>query len=135
MEVHRQSMSQELTPTGGKFSGEEVNTLLISKTRRLLMFTKTRISKDKRLLSGRDTTAGIRDGELSILTKHPRRDQVDSIKSMDCTSIDHSSSDPDSQCRELLNSFHGMPNLRDITKVEEINRLGDSTENPIPFKT
>jgi hypothetical protein len=48
MEVHRQSMSQELTPTGGRSSGEEAKTSSISTTRRLLMFTKTRILKDKR---------------------------------------------------------------------------------------
>jgi hypothetical protein len=55
MEVHRQSMSQELTPIGGKSSGEEVNTSSMSITKRPLMFTKTRILKDKRLSSGKST--------------------------------------------------------------------------------
>jgi hypothetical protein len=135
MEVHRQSMSQELTPIGGKSSGEEVKTSSTSTTRRLLMFTKTRILKDKRLLYGRDTTAGTRDGELSILTKQPRREHLEWTVNMDSISIDHSSSDPDFQCRESLNSFHGMLDLEDITKVEETNRPGDLTENPTPFKT
>jgi hypothetical protein len=50
-------MSQELTPTGGRSSGEEVNTLSISTTRRLLMFIKIRMLKDKKSLSGRDIMA------------------------------------------------------------------------------
>jgi hypothetical protein len=130
MEVHRQSMSQELTPTGGRSSGEEVKISSISTTRRLLMFTKTRILKDKRLLYGRDTTAGTKDGEFFILTKQHRKEQVDSIRNMDCTSTDHSTSDPDFQCRELLNLSHGMLESEDTMPEEEINRLGDSTENP-----
>jgi hypothetical protein len=128
-------MSLELTPTGGRSSGEEENTSLTFTTRRLLMFTKTRILKDKRLLSGESTTAGIRDGESCILTNLPRRELLDSIKSMDCTSTDHSSSDPDFQCRELWNLFHGMQDLEDTMPVEETNKPGDSIENPTPSKT
>jgi hypothetical protein len=41
-------MSQELTPTGGRSSGEEVNISSISRTRRQLMCIKIRILKDKR---------------------------------------------------------------------------------------
>jgi hypothetical protein len=125
----------ELTPTGGRSSGEEVNTSSTSITRRQLMSTKERIEKDKRLLYGESTMAGIRDGESCILTNLPRKDQVDSTKNMDCTSTDHSSSDPDFQCRELLNLFHGMLDSEDTIKEEEINRLGDSTEYRTPSKT
>jgi hypothetical protein len=99
------------------------------------MFTKTRILKVKRLLYGRDTTAGIRDGELSILTNQPRRELLEWMDNMDSISIDHSSSDPDFQCRESLNLFHGMLDLEDIIKEEESNKPGDSTEYRTPSKT
>jgi hypothetical protein len=135
MEVHRQSMSQELTPTGGGSSGEEVKTLLTSTTRRLLMSIKRRILKDKRLLFTEDTMAGIRDGELSILTNQPRRELLVWTMNMDSISIDHSSSDPDFQCRESLNLFHGMQDLEDTIKEEESNKPGDSTEYRTPSKT
>jgi hypothetical protein len=128
-------MSQEPTPIGGRSSGEEVKTSLTSTTRRLLMSTKTRILKDKRLLYGRDIMVGTKDGESSILTKQPRKEHQDSIKSMDCTSTDHSSSDPDFQCRELLSLFHGMLDLEDTIKEEESNKPGDSTEYRTPSKT
>jgi hypothetical protein len=128
-------MLHQLTPTGGRSSGEEENISSMSITRRHSMSIKIRMLKDKRLLFIRDIMAGIRDGELFTLINQRVKQQVDSIENMDYTSTDHSSSDPDFQCRELLNSYHGMPNLRDITKVEEINRLGDSTENPTLSKT
>jgi hypothetical protein len=86
-------------------------------------------------LYGKDTMAGIRDGELSILTKQTRRESQDSTEIMDFTLTDHSSSDPDSQCRELLNLFHGMLDLEDTTKVEENNKPGNSIENPTPLET
>jgi hypothetical protein len=128
-------MSPELTQDGGKSSLMKDNTSSISETIRHSMSIKIRMLKDKRSLSGRDIMAGIKDGELSILTNLPRKDQVDSIKNMDCTSTDHSSSDLDFQCRELLNLFHGMLDSEDTIKEEEINRLGDSTEYRIPSKT
>jgi hypothetical protein len=86
MEVHRQSMSQELTPTGGRSSGEEVKTSSISITKRLLMSTKTRILKVKRLLSGRDTMVLTKDGELFMLTNQPKKDLKDGMLNMDSIS-------------------------------------------------
>jgi hypothetical protein len=128
-------MSQELTPTGGRSSGEEVKTSSISITKRLLMSTKTRILKVKRLLSGRDIMAGTRDGESCILTNQRRKDRVDLTENTDCISTDHSISDQDFHSKELLNLFHGMLDLEDTIKEEEINRLGDLTEYRTPFKT
>jgi hypothetical protein len=131
----KKSTLHQLTPTGGRSSGEEENTSLTFIIRRLLMFTKTRIEKDKRSSSGRDIMAGTKDGELSILTNLSKKELPEWTVNMDSISIDHSSSDPDFQCRELWNLFHGMLDLEDITKVEEINRHGDSTEFLTPLET
>lgn len=132
---NRTSMSQELTPTGGRSSGEEENTSSISTTRRPSMSIKTRTLKDKRLLSGESTTAGTRDGELSILTSQRRKQAKDLTKNMDSISTDQCTSDQDFQCRELLNLFHGMLDLEDTSKEEESNRLGDSIESLTPLET
>jgi hypothetical protein len=67
----------KVTPDGGKSSNTEENTSSTSKTRRQSMSSKTRIKKDKKLSSGRDTTDGIRDGELSIKTSIPRSEVKD----------------------------------------------------------
>jgi hypothetical protein len=79
-------MSQELTPTGGRSSGEEVNISSISRTKRLLMSIKTRMLKDKRLLSGRNIMDSTRDGELFTLTNQPRKEHQDGIENMDSIS-------------------------------------------------
>jgi hypothetical protein len=130
-------MSQELTQDGGRSGGEEVNTSSISETRRLLMSTKTRILKDKRSLSGESTMAGTRDGELFILIQSNtrRKELQDGMENMDSISIELCTSDQDFQCRELSNSYHGMLESEDTIQEEEINRPGDSTEYPRPFKT
>jgi hypothetical protein len=65
------------------------------------MSIKTRILKDKRLSSGRDITAGTRDGESSMLTNLPRKEPRDMIVNTDSISIEHSTSDQDFQCGEL----------------------------------
>jgi hypothetical protein len=82
---------------GGRSSGEEVKTSLTSITRRYLMSSKTRMLKDKNVLSGRDTMAGTRDGELSMLIKLPRLDPRDMTVNMDSILIDQCSSDQDFQ--------------------------------------
>jgi hypothetical protein len=87
---NRTSMSQEPTQIGGKFSGEEVNTSSMSITKRPLMFTKTRILKDKRLSSGRNTMVWTKDGELFTLTNQPRKDLKDGMENMDSISWNHS---------------------------------------------
>jgi hypothetical protein len=97
MEVHRTSMSQELTQDGGRSSNMKDNTSSTSKTRRQSMSIKERMLKDKRLLSGRDTTEPIRDGESSILIKLLRNQQMDTAKNGASISTDYSTSDQDFQ--------------------------------------
>jgi hypothetical protein len=88
MENHKNSESTALHPTldGGKSSNIEENTSSTSKTRRLLMFTKVRIKKDKRLSCGRDTTDGTKDGELSMKTSIPRSEEKDTTSNSDSIS-------------------------------------------------
>jgi hypothetical protein len=125
-------MFQELTQIGGRSSYSKENTSLISKTRRQLMSIRTRILRDKRLSSGEDTMAGTKDGELSMLTKQRRKEVQDGIQDMDSTSIDHSSSDQNFQCGELLKLLDLMLDSEDITFQEEDNKLSNLTEYPIP---
>jgi hypothetical protein len=93
--------SQAPTLNGGRSSNTEDRTSSTSITRRLLMSMVEKILKDKRLLSGRDTTELTRDGLLSILTKQRKKLVRDMIENTDSTSTEHSSSDQDSQCKEL----------------------------------
>jgi hypothetical protein len=86
MVVHKKFTLHQLTPTGGRSSCTEVKTSLTSKTRRYLMSIKRKILKDKNVLFIEDTMAGTRDGESSMLTKQPRKEPQDSIKSMDSIS-------------------------------------------------
>jgi hypothetical protein len=52
-----------------------------------LISIKTRIKKDKRLLSGRDIMDGTKDGELSIKTNHQRlRVRDNTVPNSDSTS-------------------------------------------------
>jgi hypothetical protein len=69
------------------------------------MFTKRRTLKEQNVLSIEDIMAGTRDGELSMLTQLRKKDPRDMIKSMDSTSIEHSTSDQDSQCGELVKMY------------------------------
>jgi hypothetical protein len=73
-----------------------------------------------------------RDGELSTLTKQERKDHQDMTVDTDSTSIEHSTSDQDSQCKELLKLFPTISDSEDITIQEEDNKLGNSTESRIP---
>jgi hypothetical protein len=61
------------------------------------MFQETKMLKVKRLLSGRDIMDGTRDGELSILTKHPRNKPRAITADSVSTLTDHSISDQDFQ--------------------------------------
>jgi hypothetical protein len=96
------------------------------------MFIKTRISKDKKLSSGENTMAGIKDGELSILIKQPRKLQRDLTVNTDSISIDSSISDQDSQCKELLKLFLTILDSEDIPFQEEDNKPGSLIEFRIP---
>jgi hypothetical protein len=97
VEVHKRFGLLQQPQIGGRSSGEEVKTSLTSITRRYSMFIKRRMLKDKNVLFIKDIMAGTKDGELSMLTKLPRLDQRDMTVNMDSTSIDHYSSDQDSQ--------------------------------------
>jgi hypothetical protein len=79
------------------------------------MFIKTKMLKDNKLLSGTDTMVLTKDGELSILTKHPKKDLLDMTENTDSISIEHSTSDQDSQCGELLKLFPTISDSEDIT--------------------
>jgi hypothetical protein len=99
---HKKCTSTAPTQDGGRSSDIEVQTSLISETRRCLMSSKAKMLKDKRLSYTPDTTRLTRDGDLFMLTK-PRRSQVkDMTETSDSISTDHSISDPDFQCKELL---------------------------------
>jgi hypothetical protein len=96
------------------------------------MFSKERMLKDKRLLSGRDIMVLTKDGELSILTKLPRKEEVDSTLNTDSTSTELSISDQDSQCGELLKMSPTILDSEDSIIQEEDNKLGSSIEFRIP---
>jgi hypothetical protein len=92
------------------------------------MFSKERILKDKRLSSGRDTMVLTKDGELSTLTRQPRREDLDSTENTDSISTEHSILDQDFQCGELLKMFLTISDSEDSTMEEEDNKLGNSIE-------
>jgi hypothetical protein len=96
------------------------------------MFIKTKMLKDNKLLSGTDTMVLTKDGELSTLTKHPKKDHLDMTENTDSISIEHSTSDQDSQCGELLKLFPTISDSEDSTKEEEDNKLGSLIEFRIP---
>jgi hypothetical protein len=96
------------------------------------MSIKERTLKPKRLLSGKSTMDSTRDGELSMLTKLLRREDLDSTESTDSISIEHSTSDQDSQCGELLKLFLTILDSEDIMPEERDNKLGSSIEFRIP---
>jgi hypothetical protein len=62
-----------------------------------LMFTETKIKKDKRLLSGENTTVQTKDGLLSMLINQERKELLDTAENGVCISTDYSTSDLDSQ--------------------------------------
>lgn len=95
------SKSRTLTVAGSKSSDMKINSLSMSTTRRLLMLQETRMLKDKTFKSGTETTEQTRDGELYTLTLH-KTWLRDSIKTSVSISIDHSTSNQDSQCTEWL---------------------------------
>jgi hypothetical protein len=72
------------------------NSSQISKTKRYLMFLETEILKDKMFTSGRDMEVQTRDGELSMKLKKLRKELKEWVD-MDSESVDHSTSDQDSQ--------------------------------------
>jgi hypothetical protein len=70
-----------------------------------LMSSKVRTRKDKLFRFIIDTMVPTKDGRFSILTRRQRLKPRDSMKNLDSISIDHSTLDQDSQCRELLSAM------------------------------
>jgi hypothetical protein len=93
------------------------------------MFTKTRISKDNKLLSGRNTMDGTKDGDLSMLTQLRRKQLRAMTLSMDSILIDSCTSDQDSQCKELLMLIQPMLDLEDTVLEQRDNSNGNSIES------
>jgi hypothetical protein len=113
------------TQDGSKSSNTEDSNSLTSKTTKHLMFIKTKILKDKRLLSGRDITDGIRDGESSIWTNPERKVQRDTTPNSVSTSADHSTLDQECQCKELSNAL--APTTLSSEDMSEEEPLKDSS--------
>jgi hypothetical protein len=125
---HKNSECTAPTLTGGRSSNTEENISSTSKTRRQSMSTKERMVKDKKLSCGRNTTDGTKDGELSIKTNIPRSNQRVTTPSSDSISVDHSTSDQECQCKELLNVLATpILDIRDMPRVERHNN-GSSME-------
>jgi hypothetical protein len=64
------------------------------------MYSKVKMLRDRRFKFIIDIMELTKDGRFFILTRRQRDKQRDSIKNLDSTSIDHSISDPDFQCKE-----------------------------------
>jgi hypothetical protein len=123
--------SLALTQIGGRSSSIKENTLSMVQTRELLKFSKTRMLKDKNVLSIQEPTAGTRDGELSILINLSRKELRDMTVSMDSISIDSSTSDQDFHSGELLPLLVLILNSRDTMLQERDTSNGNSIEYPI----
>jgi hypothetical protein len=95
--------SGEPTLDGGKSSFSEEETSSTLRAKRFLIFLEEKTKKDKKLLSGRDTTELTRDGQLPIPTKLERRLLKDTIRDMDSISPEYSTLDQDFHSKELLN--------------------------------
>ena len=119
------------TPTGGRSSSIKENTSSMLQTREHLKFSKTRMLKDKNVLSIQEPTAGTRDGELSILIKLARKELRVMIENTDSTSIDSSTSDQDFHSGELLQLLVLILNSRDTMLQERDTSNGNSIESPI----
>jgi hypothetical protein len=125
--------SGALTQIGGRSSGTEEKTSLTSIIERYLMFHMEKMLKDKLSGFGTDIIRPIRDGELSMLTKLRRKEEVDTTVNTDSTSTELSTSDQECQCKELLKMSLTILELEDMpVQEEEDNKLGSSIEFRIP---
>ena len=91
------------TQDGSKYSSMKRANSSTGLTAKFLMSHHPKMKKDKLLVLQVIPVRTTRNGEFFILTKLLRLKQRDSMKSSASTSIDHSTSDPDCQCKELLN--------------------------------
>ena len=82
----------------------KMNTSSIGRPERLLMSLVERMRKDKLLSFTTNITVPTRDGKSFMLIKPIRFQERASILNLVCIETDHSISDLDSQCKELLNA-------------------------------
>jgi hypothetical protein len=110
------------------------NTSSTFKARKPSMSMETETPKETKLLSGEDTMVQIRDGLLPILIKLLRKQPLDTRANGASISADHSTSDQDSQCRELLNvSVLTILSLRNGPREEKLSN-SDSMLLPRPLE-
>jgi hypothetical protein len=69
------------------------------------MYSKVKMLRDRMSKYMEDTTEPTKDGRYSILTRKQRLKPRDSMKNLDSISIDHSTLDLDSQCKESLSAM------------------------------
>jgi hypothetical protein len=66
------------------------------------MFQVVKMLKDKRLSSMEDTIKSTKDGESSTLTHQRKTEPQELTKTLDLKLTNHSTSDQECQCTELL---------------------------------
>jgi hypothetical protein len=112
------------TQDGSKSSKSKENSWLTQPTIRLSKLNPQRMKKVIKLLSTIETetprTMPTKDGRLSMLTKLRLSGPRASTRSSDSTSTDHSTSDQECQCKELLSAtVPTMSGSRDGERMSE----------------
>jgi hypothetical protein len=92
------------------------------------MFIQEEIKKNNKLSSGVIMERRTRDGLLSILIKLNQFKLRDLQKNSDSTSTDHSTSDQDSQVRELLNAKDTTTSFLENGNRVRLDNISSSTE-------
>jgi hypothetical protein len=108
--------------------------MLISATSKkqenVLMSIQAEMKKVERLSFGTSTVVLTKDGRLSTKMSTKRSKLRENLKNSDSTLIDHSISDLDTECKELLNALELIIlSLRDGERINHNNNSG-STESP-----
>jgi hypothetical protein len=85
------------------------------------MFKVVKMLKDKEFGSGADTIRPTRDGELPMLTSTKRKKERDITETTDSISPDHSTSDQECQCKELLRESEVMLDSEDGERTKNNN--------------
>jgi len=96
------------TQDGSRYSNFKENSLSIQPITRYLMSKALRMRKDKRFKLQIETTKRVvqptKDGRSFMLIRLMLLEPRASTKNSDSTSTDHSTSDPECQCKELLSA-------------------------------
>jgi len=127
------------TQDGGKFSKCKVNSLSIQPTTRFSKSPHRKMMKELLLLLTTGmvtkTIMPTKDGRLYISTKLKQLELRASTKSSVSTSTDHSTSDQECQCKELLNAMvPTMSGSEDGERTLLLNN-GTSMRSPRPSRT